>query len=193
LKSENIVWHDTNITREHREKLLKQNGKLLWFTGLSGSGKSTVANSLDVKLNEESKLTYLLDGDNIRHGINSDLGFSIEDRSENIRRIGEVGKLFVDAGIITLACFISPLKEDRQKLRDALGKDFIEIFVDCSLEECEKRDPKDLYKKARNGEIKEFTGLTSPYEKPENPEIVINTDSKSIEENVEAILRFLNL
>ena len=191
MGTENLTWHDTNVTREHREKLLKQKSKLLWFTGLSGSGKSTVANALDIRLNEMAKLTYLLDGDNVRHGINSDLGFSLEDRRENIRRIGEIGKLFVDAGIITLACFISPFKEDRVQVRKALDEDFVEIFVDCPLEECEKRDPKCLYKKARAGEIKEFTGITSPYEKPENPEITVHTDTQSIEECVDVILAYL--
>lgn len=193
MKIENLIWHDTFVTRKHRESLLKQTPKLLWFTGLSGSGKSTVANSLDRRLNEIGRATYLLDGDNIRLGINSDLGFSIEDRSENIRRIGEIGKLFVDAGVITLACFISPLKVDREKVREALGVDFIEIFVDCPLEECEKRDPKNLYKKARLGEIKEFTGITSPYERPENPELVVNTNEESIDECVNKILDYLNL
>jgi len=179
------------VTRENRETLLKQKSKLLWFTGLSGSGKSTVANSLDIRLNESGKATYLLDGDNIRLGINSDLGFSMEGRSENIRRIGEIGKLFVDAGIITIACFISPLIENREMVREALGEDFIEVFVDCPLEECEKRDPKDLYKKARLGVIKEFTGITSPYEKPENPEIVINTKEQTIDQCVDKILDYL--
>ena len=193
MSTENLTWHDTFVTRENRETLLSQKSKLLWFTGLSGSGKSTVANSLDRKLNEIGKSTYLLDGDNIRLGINSDLGFSIEDRSENIRRIGEIGKLFVDAGLITLACFISPLKVDRENVRKALGEDFVEIFVDCPLEECEKRDPKNLYKKARLGEIKEFTGITSPYEKPEKPEIVVNTKEQTIDECVDKILDYLKL
>ncbi|HEY8804047.1 MAG TPA: adenylyl-sulfate kinase [Clostridium sp.] len=191
MSIENLTWHDTIVTREHRENSLKQKSKLLWFTGLSGSGKSTVANALDIRLNESGKATYLLDGDNIRLGINSDLGFSIEDRSENIRRIGEIGKLFVDAGLITIACFISPLKANREMVRATLGNDFIEIFVDCPLEECEKRDPKDLYKKARLGVIKEFTGISSPYEKPENPEIVINTDQLSLDECVDKILDYI--
>ena len=191
MNTENLTWHDTFVTRENRETLLKQKSKLLWFTGLSGSGKSTVANSLDIKLNQSGKATYLLDGDNIRLGINSDLGFSMEDRCENIRRIGEIGKLFVDAGIITIACFISPLKENREMVRKALGEDFIEVFVDCPLEECEKRDPKDLYKKARLGVIKEFTGITSPYEKPGNPEIVINTKKQTIDQCVDKILDYI--
>ncbi|HEY8804133.1 MAG TPA: adenylyl-sulfate kinase [Clostridium sp.] len=191
MSTENLTWHDAIVTREDRGTLLKQRSKLLWFTGLSGSGKSTVANSLDIRLNESGKATYLLDGDNIRLGINSDLGFSMEDRSENIRRIGEIGKLFVDAGLITIACFISPLKENREMVRAALGVDFIEIFVDCPLEECEKRDPKDLYKKARLGVIKEFTGITSPYEKPDNPEIVINTKEQTLDQCVDKILDYL--
>ncbi len=191
MSIENLTWHDASVTRENREKLLKQKSKLLWFTGLSGSGKSTIANDLDIRLNESGKATYLLDGDNIRLGINTDLGFSIEDRNENIRRIGEIGKLFVDAGIITIASFISPLKVNREMVRAALGSDFIEVFVDCPLEECEKRDPKDLYKKARLGVIKEFTGISSPYEKPENPEIVINTDKQSLDECVDKILDYL--
>ena len=193
MSIENLTWHDGIVTRDCREILLKQKSKLLWFTGLSGSGKSTVANALDIRLNEGGKATYLLDGDNIRLGINSDLGFSIEDRNENIRRISEIGKLFVDAGLITIACFISPLKVNREMARTALGEDFIEIFVDCPLGECEKRDPKNLYKKARLGEIKEFTGITSPYEKPENPEIVINTKDQTIDQCVDKILDYLKL
>ncbi|MCB2294863.1 adenylyl-sulfate kinase [Clostridium algoriphilum] len=191
MSIENLTWHDASVTREHRENLLKQKSKLLWFTGLSGSGKSTVANALDIRLNQSGKATYLLDGDNIRLGINSGLGFSIEDRNENIRRIGEIGKLFVDAGLITIACFISPLKANRDMVRSALGDDFIEVFVDCPLDECEKRDPKNLYKKARAGVIKEFTGISSPYEKPENPEIIINTNELSIDECVDKILDYI--
>jgi adenylylsulfate kinase len=190
-KSQNIVWHRTNITKKDREKLLNQKGALIWFTGLSGSGKSTVASALEQRLFELGKLTYLLDGDNIRHGLNSDLGFSIKDRKENIRRIGEVSKLFVDAGVIVIASFISPLKEDRNNVRNLLEKNFVEIYVDCPLDICERRDPKGLYKKARKGEIKDFTGIYSPYEKPENPEITIHTNSQSIDECVETILRYL--
>ncbi|MDK2917964.1 MAG: adenylylsulfate kinase [Candidatus Petromonas sp.] len=190
-KSQNIVWHRTNITKKDREKLLNQKGALIWFTGLSGSGKSTVASALEQRLFELGKLTYLLDGDNIRHGLNSDLGFSIKDRKENIRRIGEVSKLFVDAGVIVIASFISPLKEDRNNVRNLLERNFVEIYVDCPLDICERRDPKGLYKKARKGEIKDFTGIYSPYEKPENPEITIHTNSQSIDECVETILRYL--
>ena len=192
-KMKNIVWHNTAIKKEDREKLLNQKGILLWFTGLSGSGKSTIANILEKRLYDLKKHTYLLDGDNIRHGLNFDLGFSLEDRKENIRRISEVAKLFIDAGIITIAAFVSPLNEDRNNLRNAIKQDFIEIFVECSLENCEKRDPKGLYKKARSGEIKNFTGIDSPYETPINPELVINTDTQTPEESAEAILNYLNL
>ncbi len=187
----NIVWHTTSIKREDREALLKQKGVVLWFTGLSGSGKSTVANALEKKLCEAGKLTYLLDGDNIRHGLNRDLGFSVSHRIENIRRITEVSKLFVDAGIITLTAFISPLRRDRNRVRQLLGSRFVEVFVDCSLEVCESRDPKGLYKRARTGEIKEFTGIDSPYEKPENPEIIVCTDIKSAGECAEEIISYL--
>lgn len=193
MSIENLTWHDTSVSREKREILLKQKAKLLWFTGLSGSGKSTVANALDIILNQRGAATYLLDGDNIRLGINSDLGFSLEDRNENIRRISEIGKLFVDAGLITIACFISPLIVNREMARATLGEDFIEVFVDCPIEECEKRDPKNLYKKARLGEIKEFTGITSPYEKPENPEIIVNTKDQTIDQCVDKILDYLRL
>lgn len=191
-KATNIVWHPEQVTRADRESLLGQRGVLLWFTGLSGSGKSTVANLVARKLHESGKLTYLLDGDNVRHGLNKDLGFSLADRQENIRRIGEVAKLFVHAGVVTLASFISPLREDRMTLRKLLGNDFVEIFADCALEVCEARDPKSLYKKARSGEIKDFTGISSPYERPENPEIRLHTDSETLEECAEKILRYLN-
>jgi len=193
MTTKNLTWHITSVSRENRQILLKQKAKLLWFTGLSGSGKSTIANALDIRLNQDGLATYLLDGDNIRLGINSDLGFSLEDRNENIRRISEIGKLFVDAGLITIACFISPLKVNREMVRSTLGADFIEVFVDCPLEECEKRDPKNLYKKARQGDIKEFTGITSPYEKPENPEIIINTKDQTIDQCVDKILDYLKL
>jgi len=187
----NIIWHDTGISREQREKLNNQKSVLLWFTGLSGSGKSTIATALQKKLIEEGKLTYILDGDNIRHGLNSDLGFSEEHRTENIRRIGEVSKLFVDAGLITITSFISPYKRDRDKVRSLVGKDFIEIFVKCNLKECEKRDPKGLYKKARSGEIKDFTGVSHPYEEPDNPEIVIETDKMNVKGSVKLIYNYL--
>ncbi|MBC2580795.1 adenylyl-sulfate kinase [Clostridium sp. DJ247] len=192
IKATNIVWHNMNIKREHRENLLKQKGKLIWFTGLSGSGKSTVASALESKLHNMGKLTYLLDGDNVRHGLNSDLGFTKEDRIENIRRIAEVSKLFVDAGIITIGTFVSPFREDREKVRKLLGEDFIEVFVDCPLEVCEQRDPKGIYKKARSGQIKNFTGIDSPYEKPENPELIVSTHLNSLEQCVESIISYLN-
>ncbi|MBX4260065.1 adenylyl-sulfate kinase [Clostridium estertheticum] len=193
MSIENLTWHDTFVTRDQRENLLSQKSKLLWLTGLSGSGKSTVANALDLRLNEIGKATYLLDGDNVRLGINSDLGFSPQDRNENIRRISEIGKLFVDSGLITIACFISPLKANRDMARSTIGNDFIEIFVDCPLEECEKRDPKNLYKKARQGVIKEFTGISSPYEKPVDPEIVVNTKEQTVDQCVNQILDYLNV
>jgi len=189
----NIVWQDTTINRSNREILLKQKGILLWFTGLSGSGKSTIANALEKKLHENNKFTYLLDGDNVRHGLNSDLNFSLIDRKENIRRISELAKLFVDAGIITIATFISPLKEDRGKVRELIKEDFIEIFVDCSLDSCEQRDPKGLYKKAKAGLIKDFTGIDSPYEIPNNPEISVNSDSNTVDECAEVIISYLKL
>lgn len=190
-KATNIVWHDGVVTREKREGLLGQRGVLLWFTGLSGSGKSTVANAVAEILHRQGRLTYLLDGDNVRHGLNKDLGFSLTDRTENIRRIGEVAKLFVDAGVITLACFISPLLEERKNVRDLLGSDFVEIFVDCDLAVCESRDPKKLYLKARAGEIKEFTGITSPYEPPVNAEIHIHSDKNTVEQCAMLVIEFL--
>ncbi|MEY7999004.1 adenylyl-sulfate kinase [Clostridium sp. Mt-5] len=192
VKSTNIEWHKTLVNREMREKLLHQKGMLIWFTGLSGSGKSTIASALETRLHDIGRLTYLLDGDNVRYGLNSNLGFTKEDRVENIRRISEVCKLFVDSGIITIAAFVSPFKADRNKIRNLLGKDFIEVYVDCPLEVCESRDPKGIYKKARKGEIKNFTGIDSPYELPDNPEIVIYTQSNSTEQCVNKILNFLS-
>lgn len=191
INDNNIVWHNTSVDRDHREELLNQKGLLIWFTGLSGAGKSTIANALSIKLHQNSYLTYMLDGDNLRHGLNSNLGFSKEDRIENIRRVKEVSKLFVDAGIITLATFISPFKEDRQGIRDLLKDRFIEVFVDCDLEVCEDRDPKGLYKKARGGLIKDFTGIDSPYEKPDNPEITIHSHKNTVDECVEHIIKYL--
>ena len=161
--STNITWHNTNVSKSDREKLNGHKGACIWFTGLSGSGKSTIANELEIRLNQLGIHTYLLDGDNIRHGLNKNLDFSDEGRKENVRRIGEVAKLFVDAGIIVLTAFISPFREDRENVRKLLNKDeFIEVFVDADLETCESRDPKGLYKKARAGEIKDFTGISSP-------------------------------
>lgn len=191
-KATNIVWHEHKVTQEDREKLLKQKGIVLWFTGLSGSGKSTIANEVAYKLHQMGKLTYILDGDNIRHGLNKNLGFSPEDRNENIRRISEVAKLFADAGIITITAFISPYKKYRNFCRELLGPGrFIEIYTKASLETCEKRDPKGLYKKAREGIIKDFTGINAPYEEPENPELIIDTDKCSIEESTNMVLEKL--
>jgi len=191
--SNNIVWHNTKVSKPDREKLNGHKGACIWFTGLSGSGKSTLANELEIKLNKLGIHTYLLDGDNIRQGLNKNLGFSNEGRKENIRRIGELAKLFVDAGIIVLTAFISPFREDRNKVRSLLNEnEFIEIFVDTDLETCEERDPKGLYKKARQGEIKDFTGISSPYEKPENPDIKIdNGKNSNLSDNVEIIIDYL--
>lgn len=184
----NIVKHNYQVNRENRRSLNKQNSFLIWFTGLSGSGKSTIANALEHKLYQEGYKTYALDGDNIRKGINNDLTFSPEDRTENIRRIAEVANLMVDAGLIVFGAFVSPYKKDRKNIENIVGIDnFVEIFVNTSLEECEKRDVKGLYKKAREGEIKDFTGVNAPYEKPDNPTIEIITDNKTVEESVELI------
>ena len=193
-KATNVHWHEGDISREDRAELLGHRGATLWFTGLSGSGKSTVAVALEKKLFDMGILTYRLDGDNVRLGINMNLGFSAADRAENIRRIGEVSKLFADAGQIVLSSFISPYRADRNQARalhEAAGMDFIEIFVDCSLETAESRDPKGLYKKARAGEIKQFTGIDDPYEAPENPELHLHSDQQSLEEEVQAILKLL--
>lgn len=186
-----IFWHEGSVSRQDRERILGQKGIVLWFTGLSGSGKSTLANSVEQKLNALGKLTYKLDGDNLRHGLTKDLSFSFADRKENIRRTGEVTKLMVDVGLIVLAAFISPMREDRGYLRQMLGNDFIEVYVDCSLAVCEARDPKNLYKKARAGEIKDFTGISSPYEKPENPKLIVHTDREPFEECVNKIISYL--
>ena len=185
---ENIIRHDYEVSKSQRQKLMNQNSFLLWFTGLSGSGKSTIANALEHKLHEEGFKTYALDGDNIRKGINNDLTFSPEDRKENIRRIAEVANLMVDAGVVVLAAFVSPYKKDRENIARIVGNDnFVEIFVNTSLEECERRDVKGLYKKARAGEIKDFTGVNAPYEAPDVPDVEIVTDGLSIEECVEKI------
>ena len=192
LNDENIIWHDHHVLKQDRAKIKHQKPCVLWFTGLSGSGKSTIANALEAKLNELQKHTYLLDGDNIRMGLNRDLSFCDEDRVENIRRIGEVAKLFVDSGLMVLSAFISPFQKDRDMVRE-LVKDgeFIEIFVDTPLNICESRDPKGLYKKARNGEIAHFTGISSPYETPDKAEINLKTDKISPNEAVEKILEYL--
>ena len=190
--SSNIIPHLHHITKQDRSRIKSQTPCILWFTGLSGSGKSTIANAVEAKLNELKKHTYLLDGDNIRMGLNRGLGFSNEDRIENIRRIGEVAKLFVDAGIIVLTAFISPFQEERDRVRSLVGEDeFIEIFIDTPLKVCESRDPKGLYKKARKGEILNFTGIDSPYEAPKNPEIHIHNDGISTEEAAKQIIDYL--
>jgi adenylylsulfate kinase len=193
-KATNVTWHAGNVTRVDRQTILRQRGATIWFTGLSGSGKSTIAVALENALHELGKLSYRLDGDNVRHGINKNLGFSEDDRKENIRRIGEVAKLFGDAGVIALSSFISPYKSDRDEVRalhDAAGLRFVEVFVDCPLEEAEKRDPKGLYKKARAGEIKNFTGIDDPYEAPEKAELHLRTDQLTLEKEVETILDYL--
>ncbi len=193
-RSNNISWHEMLINKKTRSELNLQKPCVVWFTGLSGSGKSTIANILEQKLHTIGKRTYLLDGDNVRHGLNKDLGFTDTDRVENIRRVAEVSKLMVDAGLITLVSFISPFKSERQMARDLLSSDeFFEIFVNTPLEECEKRDPKGLYKKARAGDLKNFTGIDSSYEKPENPDLILNTLSSNAEELTDQIINFLQL
>jgi len=190
-KATNVYWHGGEVTREDRNKVLGQKGACLWFTGLSGSGKSTVAVALEKELISRGNITYRLDGDNIRLGINRNLGFTAEDRHENIRRIGEISKLFCDTGIITLSSFISPYRFDRdevRKLHDAANMEFMEVYVDCALSEAERRDPKGLYKKARAGEIKGFTGIDDPYEAPEKPEIHLHSDKMSLKEEVDIVL-----
>ena len=193
-RSSNISWHEMSINKKTRSELNSQKPCVVWFTGLSGSGKSTIANILEQKLHTAGKRTYLLDGDNVRHGLNKDLGFTDTDRVENIRRVAEVSKLMVDAGLITLVSFISPFKSERQMAKDLLSSDeFFEIFVNTPLEECEKRDPKGLYKKARAGELKNFTGIDSLYEEPENPDLILDTTSSNAEELTDKIINFLQL
>ena len=191
-KNQNTRWFEPTIKRSHREVLNKHKGMILWFTGLSGSGKSTLANALEEKLYSLNMKTYVLDGDNVRKGLCNDLGFSEKDRVENIRRIGEVSNLMMDAGLIVMSAFISPFRSDRRIVRKLVRKDhFIAIFVDAPLDVCESRDVKGLYKKARTGEIKDFTGVSSPYERPEKAELTINTDDNSIENCIEMILDYL--
>lgn len=191
-KSTHITWHAHTVTRQEREKKFGHRGCTVWMTGLSGSGKSTLANALDDALWQRGIRSYVLDGDNIRHGLNKDLGFSPEDRTENIRRIGEVAKLFTDAGIINTTAFISPYREDRNRARSIQGEgDFVEIYVRASVDECERRDTKGLYAKARAGQIKEFTGISAPYEEPEAAELVVDTEGQSVEDSLAVILGYL--
>ncbi len=191
-KATNITWHKGEIIKKDREEFLRQKGIVIWLTGLSGSGKSTLALSLEKRLFMEGKLSFVLDGDNIRHGLNKNLGFSPEDREENIRRIGEVAKLFSDCGIITMTAFISPYLKDRDRARELLKKgEFVEVFLKVPLEIAEERDPKGLYKKARAGEIQEFTGISAPYEEPLDPEIIIDTSEKNIQESTDIIYNYL--
>lgn len=190
--ADNIVWHDHKITRAERSVNKNQKPCLLWFTGLSGSGKSTIANALDVALHKRGYHTFLLDGDNVRHGLCSDLGFSDDDREENIRRVGEVCKLFADAGLIVMSAFISPFTSDRRMVRKLFpAGEFIEVFMDTPLATCEERDPKGLYQKARSGQIKHFTGIDSPYEIPSHPELRLDTSTMSVEECVDTLIAYL--
>lgn len=192
MKNNHLTWHQTAINKLDRHILNNHKSCVLWFTGLSGSGKSTLANAVDQELFNRSMRSYVLDGDNVRHGLNKDLGFTKEDRQENIRRIGEVAKLFVDSGLIVSTAFISPFKKDRELVRSLFaGNEFIEIFVRCPLELCAKRDPKGLYKKAQAGEITSFTGISAPYETPENPEIIIDTNKNTVTNSVKKILSYL--
>jgi len=189
----NIIPHKGLVTKMDRQKIKGHKSATLWFTGLSGSGKSTLSHALEQKLIEMKVHCYVLDGDNIRRGINHDLGFSPESRVENIRRVGEVSKLFVDAGVFALSAFISPYARDREMVRNLVEQDeFIEIYVKCSVDECEKRDPKGLYKKARAGEIPDFTGISAPYEEPVNPEIIIDTTTVSVDQGIEIIVQYLS-
>ncbi|MDH5384920.1 MAG: adenylyl-sulfate kinase [Candidatus Aminicenantes bacterium] len=191
-KATNITWHHGALTKEDRENFLNQKGVVIWYTGLPSSGKSTIAHAVEDELFRRGHLSYVLDGDNIRHGLNKNLGFSPEDREENIRRIGEVAKLFAQTGLITMTAFISPYRKDRDRARSLLEEgEFIEVFVKVSVEEAENRDPKGLYKKARAGEIKEFTGISAPYEEPLQPELVIDTDELDLEESKNMVLRHL--
>jgi adenylylsulfate kinase len=191
-KATNVTWHDHRVSKPERCKLNGHKGAVLWFTGLSACGKSTIANTVDHLLHSRGKHSFVLDGDNIRMGLNKNLGFSAEDRAENIRRIGEVAKLFTESGTIALTAFISPYKADRDAVRALLAPgEFIEVFVKASLETCEERDPKGLYKKARAGEIKNFTGISDPYEAPQKPELVLDSDSKGIDDLAHEVVRYL--
>ena len=193
MATDNLYFHKHRVPRSLKEERNNHKSRVLWFTGLSGSGKSTLANATEKILHDMGMNTYILDGDNVRMGLNKDLGFSPEDRTENIRRITEVSKLFVDAGSLVLTAFISPYREDREKARDIIGgADFIEIYVRADLSVCESRDPKGLYKKARSGEIKGFTGIDAPYEEPLNPELIVDTDKNSVEESSQMVVDYLS-
>ena len=190
--SENVVWHHAAVTRERREQMNGHRAVNLWFTGLSGSGKSTLAHAVEERLHELGCRTFVFDGDNVRHGLCGDLSFSLEDRHENIRRIGEMVNLFLEAGVIALTAFISPMRSDRQRVRDIIGDDaFVEVYCRCPLEVCEQRDVKGMYKKARAGEIKNYTGISSPYEEPVNPDLILDSGSQPLAECVEAVICFL--
>ena len=192
MNERNIVYHHATVTRARRERLNGHKSTVVWFTGFSGSGKSTLAHSIEEELHQRAVRTFVFDGDNVRHGLCADLGFGAADRTENIRRIAEMCKLFVEGGIISLGAFISPFREQRKLLRDVVGaSDFIEIFCDCSLEVCESRDRKGIYKRARAGEIAEFTGISSPYERPENADLILDTGNTSLEECVTSVMSLL--
>ncbi|WP_456413620.1 adenylyl-sulfate kinase [Thiolapillus sp.] len=191
-KTENVVWHSATVTRERRQQLNGHQSFVLWFTGLSGSGKSTLAHAVEEHLHQAQCRTFVFDGDNVRHGLCSDLGFGEEDRKENIRRIGEMTRLFVEAGVIAMTAFISPFREERQRVRSLFAPgEFIEVYCDCSLEVCEERDVKGLYAKARAGLIPNYTGISSPYEAPESPEIRVRTDQENLEQSIDHVLRYL--
>ena len=192
LTENHVIWHEVQVTRQDRNRLNNHKSGLIWFTGLSASGKSTIAHGVEKVLFDQGIRTYVLDGDNIRHGLNSNLGFSSEDRKENLRRVAEVSRLFADAGILVLAAFISPYREDRNFIRDRCSDDnFIEVYVKCCLEECERRDPKGQYKKARAGIIKNYTGVSAPYEEPECPDLVLETSSCDPESSIMQVIEFL--
>jgi adenylylsulfate kinase len=192
MKSTNTVWHHATVTRERRETLNAHRGAVVWFTGLSGAGKSTVAHATEERLHRMGCHTYVFDGDNVRHGLCADLDFSREGRAENLRRIGEMVKLFIDAGVIALTAFISPFRADRSRVRELVGdRDYVEVYCKCSVQTCESRDVKGLYKRARAGEIKEFTGISSPYEEPDSPDLVLDTQGNTIEECVDQVVEHL--
>lgn len=193
MKSDNVVWHKGHVDLDDRRKLLNGENKVIWFTGFSGAGKSTIAHALEKRLYEKKIASYVLDGDNVRHGLCGNLGFTLEDRKENIRRVGEACKLMHDAGLYVMACFISPYENERSFVRNLVGRDFVEVFVKCSIEECERRDVKGLYKKAREGQIKNFTGVNDPYEVPEDAELILDTTELSVEECVDKIMEYLKV